>query len=266
MKNEIIARSILTKSRLPESDYCINPYVGCTHACAYCYARFMRRFTGHANDIWGKFVDVKVNTGDCLKKQLKSNNVHGSVLIGSVCDAYQPVEKKYMLTRDVVRQLIDKKISFSILTKSDLVLRDMDLLHKGREHCSVGISLSMLDDKIRKIFEPLASPVANRLNALKRLHDVGIHTYLFIGPILPEITDLHAIADVASIDADEIWGEALNLKCGNHADLVKAYTDAGLSGIWENHARDPEYWRTVEIKLEEICRNTGKKLVGFFRH
>lgn len=266
MVHEIHARNVLTKSSLPESAYCLNPYIGCTHACAYCYARFMRRFTGHQKDVWGKFVDVKINTSECLERQLRSNTIHGSVLLGSVCDAYQPLEKKYQLTRDAVRQLAAKKVTISILTKSDLVLRDIDLLQTARANCSVGISLALLDETMRQHFEPGASSVAARLEALKQLHAAGIRTYLFIGPIMPGITDLNAILDTTAGDVDEIWAEALNLRCGNRDDMAYAYARAGLPPTWETQARNPEYWHTIEANLRERCNAMGKHLVGFYRH
>lgn len=89
----IKCKSVLTESKLPEVGYCINPYIGCFHACVYCYARFMKRFTGH-NEKWGEFIDVKINAPEVLEKELLRNPKRGITLLGSVTDAYQPVEKK----------------------------------------------------------------------------------------------------------------------------------------------------------------------------
>src|SRR5512139_2591112 len=102
---EIFSKAILTKTAISSYDYCINPYVGCGHGCRYCYASFMKRFTGH-REPWGDFVDVKINAPQVLKKQLRRAK-RGSVLVGSVTDPYQPVEKKYGLTRGCLEALLE---------------------------------------------------------------------------------------------------------------------------------------------------------------
>ncbi len=179
---EVIAKSILSKSGIPGADYCINPYTGCSHACRYCYASFMKKFTGHTEP-WGDFVDVKINAPQVLQRQLKKAS-KGRIMISSVTDAYQPVEGKYKITRQCLESLLQYQFPVDILTKSPLVLRDIDLIRKF-EDIEVGISLSTDDEKIRKIFEPKAPPVEARIQALKTLHENGIKTYVFIGPLLP---------------------------------------------------------------------------------
>ena len=123
---EIKVKSIIVKSGLPGADFVINPYIGCVHGCIYCYARFMKRFTGHLEP-WGDFVDVKINGPDLIPE--KWSKYQGkSIIIGSVTDAYQPIEKKYQLTRRILEKLIPLQPDLEIITKSDLVLRDIDLL------------------------------------------------------------------------------------------------------------------------------------------
>jgi DNA repair photolyase len=265
MIREITVKSVLQASKLPASSHCLNPYVGCHHACAYCYARFMRRFTGH-KEPWGRFVDVKKNTPDILARQLAHRIPSGSTLVGSVCDAYQPLERRYGITREAVRQLVAKKVTFSLLTKSDLVVRDIDLLQQAGSRCSVGISLAMLNDGYRRCFEPGAAAVSRRLKALKELHCEGIRTYLFIGPILPRVTDVGALVAEAAANADEIWGEALNLRCGNRNDVAKAYAAAHLPDDWELLAKDKAWLDGTITQLENACRRHGRPLFGFYNH
>jgi pyruvate-formate lyase-activating enzyme len=95
---EIFAKNVLTKTGIEGYDYCINPYVGCAHGCRYCYATFMKRFTGHAGEKWGSFLDVRVNMPEVLRKELRKKHT-GTVLFGSVTDAYNPMEKRYEITR-----------------------------------------------------------------------------------------------------------------------------------------------------------------------
>ena len=120
---EIKVKDYLTKSNLPASDYVINPYVGCTHACKYCYASFMKRFTGHKEE-WGTFIDIKRCDKEIDLKKLKGK----TVFMSSVTDCYNQFEEKYQLTRKILEQLIKAKAKINISTKSKLVLRDIDLL------------------------------------------------------------------------------------------------------------------------------------------
>ncbi len=176
------ARSVLSKSGISGIDYCINPYTGCSHGCKYCYATFMKRFTGHG-EAWGSFVDAKINAPEILQRQM-NKAPRGNIMISSVTDPYQPVEGQYKLTRQCLEVLLAYQFPVSILTKSSLVLRDLDLIRKFKD-IEVGITITTDDDKIRKIFEPNAPPVEARIRGLKELSASGVKTYAFIGPVLP---------------------------------------------------------------------------------
>ena len=154
------ARSILSKSGIPGIDYCINPYTGCSHGCKYCYATFLKRFTGH-EEAWGSFVDVKINAPEILQRQMK-NAPRGNIMISSVTDPYQPVEDQYKLTRQCLEVLLAYQFPVSILTKSSLVLRDLDLIKRFKE-MEVGITITTDNDKIREIFEPNAPSIETRI-------------------------------------------------------------------------------------------------------
>ncbi len=203
---EIKAKSILSKTGLG-TDYVINPYVGCMHGCIYCYARFMKRFTNHAEP-WGHFVDVKINAADLIPEN--TDKYKGkSILMSSVTDAYHPIDIKYKLTRKILEKLVPLEPEINIITKSDLILRDVDLLKKFKK-CLVTISLAFLDEKIRKQVEPFASSVEKRINALKELQRAGIKTAVFISPIFPEITDWQGVINKTKNFVSEYWFENLN--------------------------------------------------------
>lgn len=265
MINEIKAKSVLQKSKLPESSYCLNPYTGCSHSCTYCYARFMRRFTGHSEP-WGRFVDVKVNAPAVLSRQLERTVVKGSVLVGSVCDAYQPIEKYYEVTRACIRQLTEHNVTFSVLTKSSLILRDLDILKDARKIASVGVSLSTLDESIRRRFEPGASSIQDRLNTLKEFHENGVATYVFIGPILPLITDPQPIIEAVAPFVDAVWAEVLNMRCGIRENLSKIYSLCKLPNNWEALVRDDNYLCDMARRVEQTCAKENCNLVGFYKH
>ena len=184
---EIRCKTILNKSGIPSVDYAINPYVGCAHKCQYCYAVFMKRFTGHMEP-WGEFVDVKINAPEILVHQLKRLTGKSHISLGTVCDPYQPLEEKYRTTRQCLRVLGYYEHSVSILTKSDLVMRDMDLLKKIR-NIEVGFTITTIDSNISKIFEPRAPSPEKRLDAIKTLSQNQIQTWVFIAPLLPYLTD-----------------------------------------------------------------------------
>lgn len=184
---EVLVRVILSKSKV--FDYVVNPYVGCQHGCAYCYARFMKRFTGHSEP-WGEFVDVKVNAPDLLPRQI-ARAKPGRVWVSGVCDPYQPLESRYRLTRKCLEILVQHRWEVTVQTKSPLVLRDIDLL-QGAPGIEVGFSITTADENIRKLFEPKAPPIEERLGALKELHRAGVRTFAMIAPLLPGAEGLPA--------------------------------------------------------------------------
>lgn len=177
---EIKAKSILSKSQV--YDYALNPYVGCQHGCVYCYAKFMKRFTGH-REKWGEFVDIKINAPELLAHEVKRKKV-GRVWISGVCDPYQPLEKRYMITKRCLDILVENGWPFTVQTKSSLVLRDTETL-KGANDAEVGFTITTADEKIRRIFEPGAPSSGKRIEALSKLHSEGIKTFAMVAPILP---------------------------------------------------------------------------------
>lgn len=265
---EIICKSIITKSKLPKTDYCCNVYIGCTHACAYCYARFMKRFTGHANDEWGHFVDYKSNAVIILKREIKKIEQDKWVLFGSVTDSYQPIEKNLQLTRDCLSVMADFDINVSILTKSSLVLRDIDIFKKFIQ-CEIGISCGIDNSNVAKMLEPYASPINERFDTLRKLKRNGINCYAFIGPIIPYITDLENVFHNLSGNVDFIMAEALNLR-GVNFPLLKNYliklVGTEICNKIISTCKNNDYWDNVEETIVQLCSRYGIENRGFFRH
>lgn len=201
----VITKDYLTKSNLPASDYVINPYVGCPHACKYCYANFMKRFTGHTEN-WGSFIDIK----EC-EKAININKIKGkSVFLSSVTDCYNPFEEQYRVTREILEQLVDAECELTISTKSKLVVRDIDLLRKF-SNLKVAVSINTLEEEFRADMDN-ASSILDRLKALQELHQAGINTVLFMSPIFSYITDWKAIISETRDYVNEYWFENLNLR------------------------------------------------------
>jgi DNA repair photolyase len=230
---EIKAKAILSKSQV--SDYAVNPYVGCEHACVYCYAKFMKRFTGHAEP-WGAFVDIKVNAAELLAKEVMKKK-RGRVWISGVCDPYQPLERKYRLTRRCLAVLVENNWPITVQTKSALVLRDIDILKKASE-VEVGFTITTADERMRKIFEPGAPPIAKRIEAMEQLHTEGIRTFAMIAPVLPGAEKL---PELLRDNADHVLVDRLNY---HYADTV--YKKFGMQ--W---ARDENFFRKMGEELRK---------------
>jgi DNA repair photolyase len=240
---EVRARSILSRTRIPGIDYCINCYTGCGHACTYCYATFMKKFTSHPEP-WGTFVDVKVNAVDLLKKALR-RNVMGEVMMSSVTDAYQPIEKKYELTRGCLELLAQTELDVDILTKSNLVLRDIDILSRMAT-VDVGLTVTTNREDIKRIFEPASSSIRERLNALKALRKAGISTYVFIGPILP--MDPEKLVDSIAPFTDRVLIDRMNYKWKVEETYRKKKMESALK---------PEFFEDIEQKLVRRLAHHG---------
>lgn len=266
--NKIILKEIktadyLTKSNLPASDYVINPYVGCTHGCKYCYASFMKRFTGH-NEQWGSFIDVKM----CDKKITLDKIKGKTVFLSSVTDCYNQYEEKYEITRKILEQLLEADCVVNISTKSKLILRDIDLL-KRLKHLKVSISINTTDESFKNDMDN-ASSIADRVNTIKELKGNGIYTVLFISPIFPYITDFENIIELTKEYVDEYWFENLNLR-GTYKQDVLAYISNKFPSLYDkykeiyiNHNND--YWISLSEKIENYCKKNKLKFKNFFYH
>lgn len=261
--NEIKTNDYLTKSNLPASDYVINPYVGCSHGCKYCYASFMKRFTGH-QEAWGDFIEIK----RCDKKINLKKIVGKSVFLSSVTDCYNEYEEKYAITRSILEQLVKSDCKLSISTKSKLILRDIDLLKKIKD-VTVCMSVNTLDESFKDDMDK-ASSIKDRLETLKELHENRIYTVLFMSPIFPYITKWKEIIEISKDYVDEFWFENLNLRGSykysilnyikeKYNDLFCKYID-----IYEN--KNNYYWNDLSKKIEEYCVNNNIKYTNFFYH
>jgi DNA repair photolyase len=210
------AKTILNPSKLSRG-YTLNPYLGCTHGCVYCYNQnFIQRL--RPKDKWGRFMEVKVNAPDILEKEIKKKP-RGSVFLSTVTDPYNPLESKYQLTRECLKMLIENKWPVSILTKSDLVLRDLDLFRQLPRKVEIGFTITTVGDKTAKIIEPGAPLPSQRIKALAALKAAGIGTYVFVAPVLPKLTNLPLLFSTLRNKTDEIWFDTLNTRAENWRGL-----------------------------------------------
>lgn len=251
---EIEVQSVMTKSSLPVGGYSVNPYVGCPHACKYCYASFMKRFTGHSEP-WGKFLDVKI-----WKPITYPHKYDGQrIVIGSVTDGYHPYEAEFKRTRRLLEELQGCDAEIMICTKSDLVLRDLDLL-KRFPKVTVSWSVNTLDERFRADMDNAVS-IARRLHAMRQVYEAGIRTVCFISPIFPGITDVKTIVEEVKDYADLIWLENLNLR-GQFKGTIMNYVHEkypALVSLYEEiyNKKRLDYWQALETDISCYAKENG---------
>lgn len=199
----------------------------------------MKRFSGH-REPWGQFVDVKVNAADLLRMEI-TRKKPGRVWVSGVCDPYQPLEAKYQLTRQCLETLAQYDWPVVVQTRSPLVLRDLDILRNGKDF-EVGLSVTTADDQIRRLFEPHAPPIRERIRALDKLHRAGIRTYAMIAPMLPGAEDL---AEILAGKVDRVLLDRLNYHYG---DWV--YRKYGL----EDKMTDDYFYRTERVLSSKFAQ------------
>ena len=252
--NNIEVNSVMTKSSLPVGGYSVNPYVGCPHACKYCYASFMKRFTGHSED-WGTFLDVKY-----WKPIINPKKYEGQLaVIGSVTDGYNPLEETYGRTRALLEELKDSGAKIMICTKSDLVVRDLDILTQMKD-VTVSWSINTLDENFKNDMDEAVS-IERRLAAMKKVYDAGIRTVCFVSPIFPEITDIPAIIERVKNQCDFVWLENLNLR-GTFKPAIMKYIEDKHPDLLPLYKQiygknDKTYWKILEQKIESYTKENG---------
>ena len=234
---EIFVKKALSKSKLQGTDYSLNPYKGCEHQCIYCYSPYVLHIP---IDEWKRKIYVKVNLPTVLNRELKKKR--GFITIGTVTDAYQPAEKKYEITKKSLEVLLKHKARISILTKSSLILRDLNII-KNFQEAHIGVTITTLDDNIRRKIEPKSSSVDSRLQVLEEFRGKAV-TYAFIGPIFPEITEPYI---------EEIVKEI------RHADYVifdrfRWKRDMVIPEFLRNLDLSDEYYHRVREKIKEIVK------------
>lgn len=260
--NTVAVKEIVSKSKIPGVDYVLNPYVGCTHGCVYCYAAYMRKFSGHTQP-WGHFLDVKIGP-----RPLKPSRLFGkNVMLSSVTDPYNPFEKRYQNTRTLLRQLIPCQARVSILTKSALVLRDLDLLTQ-LPGCEVGFSFSGVDEALRQKLEPNTSTVQEKINALKILHEHALCTAVMAAPLLPGISQWQEIIERTRAYTDAYRFDALNMATPLQEDMfrfIRVHYPQFLPLYREIYVQgNRAYWKDLSEKIRTYCKKNQVRAEVFF--
>jgi DNA repair photolyase len=244
-------RPILQPCSLEGYVYQLDPYIGCEHHCAYCYA------LNQAETDWREEIQVYHDLVSQLDRELSALEPQ-AVYIGWNSDAYQPCEEIYRQTRQALELLAQKGFSVCILTKSDLVTRDVDLL-AGMPGSSVGVSIAFQDDQVRRLFEANTPPNARRIAALERLKEAGIETYALVCPVMPFITDVRALIEAVAPFADTMWIYPLEMAAEGDRNWqnVQRVLDRHFPGMTEEYRQVAfstahPYWAELRQELERL--------------
>jgi DNA repair photolyase len=211
----------------------LNPYMGCVHRCTFCYVRaFERRADRPWDDRYGTSIRVKVNMPEMLRAELARRSwKRENVAIGAATDPYQPAEGKYQLTRRCIEALADARTPLSIISRSPMVVRDIDLLQQALARADVGITLSIptLDDEIWRKTEPGTAHPRQRLRAIRVLIDAGVPASVAMAPLLPGLSDeaekMEAVVRAArEAGATGIWAKVLHMGPGTREHFMEALT------------------------------------------
>lgn len=222
--------------------YVVNPYRGCGFGCLYCYSQKNKCFQKEKR-VWGSFVDVKINCLSILGRELK-NIKPEKVLLGSTTEVYQPIEEKYLLTRKIIELLNKHNVPVVILTKSDLIVRDIDILGNAK----ICFTINLHEDGLIKMFERNSPGKKQRLSAVKKLKENEINTYIHVGPVLPGFTDVEKIMNMVYGLTERVNFEGFNFwMCPNRE--VKS-----ILKIEEKFLDKDSY--------DTYCENLKKNIIG----
>lgn len=234
-------------------DYQIDPYIGCEHQCYYCYI-FNQNKTGGADEII-----IHKDIAGQLTQELSKLEPQ-TIYMGMNTDPYQPCEKVYKQTRKVLELLAERDFSACILTKSDLIVRDIDLF-KRMPGSSAGISIAFQNDRVRQLFEANTQPTQKRIEALKKLKQEGIETYTLICPVMPFITNVELLIEMVKPYADTIWIYALHMEKDKDRNWqnVKEILDRNFPDMTEKYkqiafSKAYPYWVELRQRLEKLQR------------
>lgn len=267
---EIEAKSIIVKSSIPDTDYVVNPYVGCQFGCLYCYATFMGRFVHEPRDNWGQYVYVKANAVELAQRQLSrwgAKRRQSRVLLSSVTDPYQGVEKQCRLTRGILGAFVEAQYPglVSILTKSPMVLRDVDLLQQ-LPNAEVGLTVTTTDDLLSRTLEVRAPLASRRLSTLGQLCEKSVPTFAFIGPLLPhfryepEVLD-ELLRQIAGTGVQQVYVEHINLPSYVRTRLLRELGNVPeqMRAVYEG-ANTAEHRQALGKIVDALLRKHGLKV------
>jgi DNA repair photolyase len=265
----IECKHAISLTKLPGLRYSINPYIGCEHGCTYCYSPSIFR----SRDVsinWGRFVKAKINISDILLHQI--NKVQpGTIGIGTVTDPYQPLERNLELTRKCIEVISSKSFPASIQTKSSLILRDKDLINP--DNFDIGVTITTLNKDLARLIQPNAPKPDTLIEVLDEFFTKKVYTWIFLGPIIPEINDdyenLYGIIKLAKKTKSTLYYDKLNLRLWVKERIEDSFIKHKINPkiqLSQVLNRKSGYWLKIKEKIEKICKNLNVDCRPAFPH
>lgn len=251
------SKSAISKSGLPEIDFSVNPYHGCLHGCTYCFAiDFTQERDASSN--WGEIIYVRTNTPELLKRELP--RLHkGVIALSTITDPYQPVEARYMLSRKSAEIILRNGFFLTVQTKSPLVIRDIDLWTRYQKSLDIGITITTPDREKAKIIEPFTPSPESRFKALTKLHENGISTWMFIGPIIPGINDserdFRKLVQMAGETESRIIFDHYNHYRGASSYMIRTFGKEGYRSILKGNG--DEWWGRISGIISDLSKEAS---------
>ncbi|HUT27804.1 MAG TPA: radical SAM protein [Methanomassiliicoccales archaeon] len=256
--SEVRTRVALPPSRLPGLDYALNPYVGCQHDCLYCYAPYV---TKRPRSEWTNVL-ARTDLPLALAREIRGKK--GVIGLGTVTDPYQEVERHLLITRRCLMEIIPHGLKVSVLTKSDLILRDLELYRELPGE--VGLTVTSISDALSREFEPGAPLPQKRLDALRQFSDVGINAYALVGPLLPVLEEKDAAELVdALVDTGIKWImlDRFRPRPGMYHD-IRSRCGGEIVGDRLESAHLGKDYKGLESFIRKRCSEVGLRCVDAF--
>ena len=260
---EVTVDHALRPDPLPDVDYSFNPYVGCYHGCVFCY---VPRLLQTERAAWGSSVIVKRNAASVLAREIRKMP-RGLVMISTATDPYQFVEGRYLITRHALEVLLRARWPVSILSRSPLMVRDIDLFAQF-ETIDVGMSVPTLDDRARALLEPWAPPIEARLRCLQTLGEAGLDTFVSFAPAYPPTGDVTAdaiAAEFAARGVTEVFTRTLDERWGVREAMSARLQDSEIASELARIS-DDAYMGEFLVDLADACRAQGVTFHGDGRY
>lgn len=259
--NEVQIQRILNPTSIDLGEYVINPYMGCEYGCLYCYVR-SNKVVSRKSKTWGEYVDIRVNAAEKLLKELDAKKPK-CVLIGSTTECFQPIERRYLLSRKILKILNQRGIFYSILTRSPYIIENLDLLREG--WCkNIFFTFNSYPDEYKKIFEAKTPPFSERIKTINLLLENNVPTIPYFSPILPFISNTNDVFEKFPL-AKRLGFECLNFNLLNIEEIIEAVgkiSDAAIKDYQRMH-RDKnfycEVWEKIKQDIEKQASAANKK-------
>lgn len=257
----ITTQRVLSPTQISLADYVINPYRGCAFGCLYCYVQKNKNIKSK-NKPWGSFLKIKINAAQVLEKELKIIRP-GRVLLGSVTECFQPAEKKYKITRQILTILNRENIPYTILTKSNIIEDYLDVISYNKQN-KIYFTLNIAEQKYIDLLEKNSPPLVERLKTIKKIITRDIDLRIHIGPFIPGVSSLSETLKILPTGTREVDVELYHHGMGEFEKICGTLSKEEVCKLTETYANAKNYYAFTKSLRDEIETLKNKRNLAFF--